>query len=309
MNLEDELRYIYAAIQHLQHDRSTVEIGEELGVSRFMVGRMIKRAREDGLIEVVPRSTQPIDAELSTALAARFGLQSAVVCVQAGAGDAQARTAIAAVASRLVAEIIGEDEIIGLGPGRTIVEMCRALGEIPSCDLVQLTGAISPSPTVDAELIVHLSRIASGRVYPLHAPFIATDPAAAAVITAQPGVKNALQRMDQLGTAILTIGGWPHGSLLASLLEEYGELPALLERGVVAELGTTLFTADGKVIDLLADRTIGITTEQLSRVPLKIALGGGEGKRAAVLAALKSGFVDVLVTDAATARAALETTR
>jgi DNA-binding transcriptional regulator LsrR (DeoR family) len=306
MRLEEEMRYIYAAIQHLQHDRSTLDIAEELGVSRFMVGRMVKRARDEGLIEVVPRISEPIDTELSTALASRYGLQSAVVCIPVAEGEAHARTAIAGVAGRLITELIDEDSIIGLGPGRTIVEMCSRMTDVPTCDLVQLTGAVAPEPTVDAQLIVQLSRIAKGRVFPLHAPFIATDAESARVITIQPGVKNALQRMDLLTTAVLTVGGWPRSSQLASALADMGELEPLLKLGVAAELGTTLLDSEGREISVLSDRMIGITTEQLSRVPLKIALGGGEGKRHAVLAALKSGLVDILVTDIHTARAALD---
>jgi DNA-binding transcriptional regulator LsrR (DeoR family) len=305
LTLEEELRHTYAAIQHLQHDRSTVEIADELGISRFMVGRMIKRAREEGLIEVVARASQPVDIELSTALASRFGLKSAVVCAQITGGERQLRSTIARVASRLVSEMIVEDSIVGIGPGRSLVEMCRELDGIPACDLVQITGAISPTPRLDAELIVNLSQVAQGRIFPLHAPFLATDVTAATIISAQPGVKSALQRMDRLDMAVLTIGGWPDGSLLASLLDDLGELPALLERGVVAELGTSLFDADGHEIDALADRTIGISREQLARVPVKIALGGGASKRRAVHAVLKSGFLDILVTDTATARTVL----
>lgn len=112
--------------------------------------------------------------------------------------------------------------------------------------------------------------------------------------------------MDLLTTAVFTLGGWPHSSQLASVLAEMGELDPLLELGVTAELGTTLLDARGHEIVALANRMIGITTEQLTRVPLKIALGGGEGKKYAVLAALKSGLIDILVTDIHTARAALD---
>jgi DNA-binding transcriptional regulator LsrR (DeoR family) len=300
------MRYIYAAIQHLQLDRSTLDIADELGVSRFMVGRMVKRARDEGLIEVIPRLSEPIDTALSNALASRYGLQSAVVCIPVASGEVHARTAIAAVAARLIAELINEDAIVGLGPGRTIVEMCSRMSNVPTCDLVQLTGAVAPEPMVDAQLIVQLSRIARGRVFPLHAPFLATDPESARVITEQPGVKNALQRMGLLTTAVFTVGGWPKSSQLASALASMGELDPLLKLGVTAELGTTLLDTEGHEVSALADRMIGITTEQLSRVPLKIALGGGEGKKHAVVAALKSGLVDILVTDMHTARAALD---
>ncbi|MFJ4209281.1 sugar-binding transcriptional regulator [Paenarthrobacter sp. NPDC089675] len=302
--MEDQLRHVYAAMQHLKFGRPTVDIAEELGVSRFAVGRMVKYAREQGLVEVTPRLPDPIDATLSKALASSYGLESAVVCIPAAEGDKAARAAIAAVASKLLSELIEEDDIFGLGPGRTILETCARIQTAPNCDLVQLTGVASTDDD-NLEVIMELRRVAQGRMYPLHSPVIATDHVAAQVIRSQPGVRQALKRMDLLDKAVFTVGGWPHSSLLAGLLEEAGELGPLMEQGVAAEIGTTLLDAQGKELHLLDDRMIGITTQQLASVPLKVALGGGPGKKHAVIAALKSGLVDTLVTDVGTARAAL----
>lgn len=302
--MEEQLRHVYAAMQHLKFGRPTVDIAEELGVSRFAVGRMVKYAREQGLVEVTPRLPDPIDATLSKALASRYGMESAIVCVPAAEGDKAARAAIAAVASKLLSELIEEDDILGLGPGRTILETCARIQTAPNCDLVQLTGVASTDDD-NLEVIMELRRVARGRMYPLHSPVIATDPVAAQVIRSQPGVRQALKRMDLLDKAVFTVGGWPHSSLLASLLDEAGELGALMEQGVTAEIGTTLLDAQGKELHLLDDRMIGISTQQLASVPLKVALGGGPGKERAVIAALKSGLVDTLVTDVGTAKAAL----
>lgn len=304
LSMEEQLQHVYAAMEHLKAGRSTVDIADEMGVSRFAVGRMVKYARENGLVEVTPRLPDPIDAGLSKALASRYGLQSAIACVPAADGDKAARSSIAAVASKLLSELIEEDDIVGLGPGRTILETCARMEDAPNCDMVQLTGVASTDDD-NLQVIMELRRVAKGRMFPLHSPLIATDQLAAQVIKSQPGVRQALQRMDLLDKAVFTVGGWPRSSLLASLLEEMGELPPLLERGVTAEIGTTLLDAHGRELHLLDHRMIGITTEQLASVPLKVALGGGPGKKQALIAALESGLVDVLVTDAGTALAAL----
>ncbi|WP_157875316.1 sugar-binding transcriptional regulator [Arthrobacter sp. PAMC 25486] len=304
LKMEEQVQYVYAAIQHLKVGRSTVEIAEELGVSRFMVGRMVKYAREHGLVEVTSRLQEPIDATLSKVLASRYGLQSAIVCIPAAHGDEAARVSIATVASKLLTELIDEDDIVGLGPGRTIIETCSRIKDAPNCDLVQLTGVASTDYD-NLRVIMELGRVTKGHMYPLHSPFIATDPMAAQMIKSQPGVRQALQRMDHLDKAVFTVGGWPHSSLLATLLDEMGELTPLLEQGVTAEIGTTLLDERGSELHLLDSRMIGITTQQLSTVPVKMALGGGPGKERALIAALNSGLVDVLVTDAGTAHAAL----
>jgi DNA-binding transcriptional regulator LsrR (DeoR family) len=105
--------------------------------------------------------------------------------------------------------------------------------------------------------------------------------------------------------SVLTIGGLPRSSLLADMLLESGELADLLAEGAVAEMGTTVIRSDGEIIRTLDARAIGITTEQLRRIPFRIGLGGGESKHQAVLATLRSGLMDMIVTDVHSAKMAL----
>lgn len=309
MGIEEQALHAYVAIQHLKYERSTVDLAEELGLSRFMVGRMVRRARTDGLIDITPRLPEPIDSELSQALARAYGLTSAIVVVPPANNDGKARTTVAKLAARFLTELIDEDDIVGLGPGRTIVETCSLISDVPNCDVVQLTGVAISAPDAQLHAIMALSRAGKGRMFPLHAPFVTTDHASWRAISAQPAVQQALKRMDNLDEAVLTVGQWPDSSLLADQLAELGELEHLRDLGVAAEIGTTLLDVDGRVVDALRGRVVGLTTEQLEKVPVRVALGGGPAKQRGVVAALKSGLVDVVVTDARTARVAIDSVR
>ncbi len=306
LSIDEQMKCIYVAIQHLEHDRSTVEIAEELGISRFMVGRMIKRARDEGLIEVVPKMIDPIDISLSNALASKFRLQAAYAVVPPTETLEQTRSTIASFAAKVLAETVEEDDTVGLAAGRTILEMCENISEMPTCDIVQLTGVATSDANESMHAVMTLSSIARGRMYPLHAPFVTTDAGAGEAIAAQPGVKQALSRMDNLDKAVLSVGGWPNDALLAQQVRELGEFEEVTAAGVVAEIGTTLLDADGNPVDVLCGRMVGISTEQLRRIPTKLVVAGTEGKHRAILAALRAGLVDVLVTDMHTARFALE---
>lgn len=308
VRVEDQVVYAYAAIQHLQHGRSLLDIAEELGVSRFAAGRMVQKARTLGLFEVRPRLAEPVDPDLSRALKDRFGLVGAFVVVAHSSRPEVIRSTIAGVAARAVSESIRDEYVVGLGSGRTIVEMCRQMSDVPVCDVVQLTGAANGRAEDSLEAIVTLSRVARGRMYPLHSPFVATEVNAARVISAQPSIREALRRIDSVQVAVLSIGGWPDSSLLADLYGQLGEQDELMRRGVVAEVGTTLLDAGGQRLPIVDERMIGISTRQLDQVPVVFGIGGGAGKERAVLAALRSGLVDVVVTDARIARLALEAT-
>jgi DNA-binding transcriptional regulator LsrR (DeoR family) len=68
------------------------------------------------------------------------------------------------------------------------------------------------------------------------------------------------------------------------------------------------FDADGRFVDTdAADRAISMTRDQLAATRV-LAAAGGPAKHAAVRGALRSGLLDALVTDAATARYALRGT-
>ncbi|WP_292701350.1 sugar-binding domain-containing protein, partial [Microbacterium sp. 69-10] len=86
---------------------------------------------------------------------------------------------------------------------------------------------------------------------------------------------------------------------------ETGERESFEKRGVIAEYGTSLLAEDGRTISGLEERFVGISEEQLHRVRLRVAIGGGTGKAKAVSAVLRSGLADMIITDVHSARAAL----
>ncbi len=133
---------------------------------------------------------------LSKALGKKFGLSSAIVVTPPRNSDESAHMVVARLASRLLPDLIAEDDIVGLGPGRTIVQTCELIVDVPTCDVVQLTGVATPGPETNLTAIMRLSQVVKGRMFPLCAPFLATDTASARTIAAQPAVRQALQRMD-----------------------------------------------------------------------------------------------------------------
>jgi len=301
--LDQQVMYVYAALQNLKHGRPINEIADEIGRSRFATARMVKRARELGLVDVRATVSDPVDVELSARLAQRYGLRSAVVVVTQAVNEVQMREDIAEVASRVIVERVKEDDVLGFTPGRTLVLASRRITELPWADVVQLTGVGWSRLEDGVEVISNIGRAAKGATHPLYVPMLLDKEER--VILGHPAIQRTLRRFDHINQAYLTIGGWPAGTLLADILAERGELTALADRGVVGELGTTLLDADGNAVSGLEDRFIGISEKQLRAIPSRTAVGGGAAKERAVLAVLRSGLVDSIITDTRSAKAAL----
>lgn len=302
MDLQSRVQHAYVAVQHLGHGRPILEIAEEVGLSRFVVSRMVKRARELGLVEVRSTLVDPVDITLSTQLAARFALSSALVVAAPSSAEDDVRSAIAAVTAKFLADTVQEGDILGVTPGRTMVQASRLVETLPMADVVQVTGVGNSHLEDGVEAVIRLGQASGGQIYPLYAPILG-DRQSTATMLSHPSLQRTLQRYRRLTRAYFTIGGWPDSSLLARQVADFGD--AHLVQDAVAEIGLTLLDADGRPLDSLDGRLIGISSEELKTIPHRVAVGGGVGKHEAVLSVLRSGLADVVITDVESARHAL----
>lgn len=290
---------------------SKVEIAQEMGLSRFKVARVLDMAVARGLVRIDITFPTDIDTELSSALARRYRLRHAIVVNphQDDPGGPEPFThLLAPPAARLVTDLLDEDGVLGLAWGRAITAVSRAFTRLPPCSVVQLTGVHPPHAITDESVkaVSSAASLAGGTAYPLYAPLVLPNALTAAVLRSQPTIAATLTQCGALTTAVLGIGAWEPGlSTVHDALSE-PDRRRYAARGVVAEMGSLLFDADGVLVRSdLADRMIAVDADQLRRTPETIAVAGGRMKAPAVRAVLRSGLLTGLVTDAVTARAAL----
>ena len=295
-----------AARRFFLEDRSKVEIGNELGMSRFKVARLLEQARASGVVTItVHDSGMPVPA-LAGRLCRHLGLTNAVV-VEAGSAPDDVRSAVGTAAARLLGETLGADEVVGLSWGRTLAAMSASLPELPRVTVVQLTGAagvnLEDSPV---EIVRQVALRSGGSAYPIFAPLVVDDAAMAVGLRRQPGVAAAFALFEHLTVAVVSVGSWdPPDSQLFSYFP-IKERNDLCERGVVAEVVATLIADDGSwPAPEMADRSVAIPGEKLRRVPRIIAAAGGADKTRAVRAAVLAGLCTELVTDRSLAEAVL----
>ena len=101
-------------------------------------------------------------------------------------------------------------------------------------------------------------------------------------------------------------------SLIAEMLRQSGNAvepvdeSSLLSLGAVGDVCHRFFDADGNLVrGQLDDRVVGISPADYRGIPRRVGLAGGARKHAAIRAALRGGWVNVLLTDVETARTLL----
>jgi len=294
--VQDLVAALVARRFYLEH-RTKKQIGDELGISRFKVARILDLALRDGVVRIEINTPPDVDLDLSRQLTDTFALRQAIVMrepSQIGRGCAA-----------LLTERLTEEDVLGVSWGRTLHGLTAVLPPLPRATVVQIIGSI-PSADLNVnslELVRRLGESTGGEVHALHVPMILDSPEVAASLRRAGYVASTLAMFPRLTCALVGIGGWqPGASSLRSTLP--ADLVAELDKaGAVADICSTVLDAAGRVVggDAVPARSIAITTEQLRAVPDVIALAAGVDKATAIAAAVRSGLVHGLITDAAAA--------
>src|SRR5690349_582873 len=264
---------------------SKLEIGEEFGLSRFKVARLLEAARTSGLVRIEIGHKGLIDLDLSARLQSAFGLRHAVVVDTDDDSADSLRKQLGQVAADLLAEITGPDDVLGVAWSRSVGAMARALPRLAAVPVVQLTGAISMPDGDDSSIDVvrDVARAAGGPAYVFYAPFTLPDAATARALREQREVALAFAQLPRVTTAVMGVGLWAPGqSTLFDTVKEH-DRRELRRLGVCAEVSGVFVTRDGTPVRTgLSDRMIGIDVEQMRSIPEVVAIAYGTAKTPAV---------------------------
>lgn len=310
--LRDERAELLATVAELYyvHGKDQRRIATEIGTSRSNVSRLLSEARRRGIVEIRIHRTLGRASALEEQLVAKLGLAEArVLGARPETSEKDALARVGALAAEYLMEHLRGGLRIGLSWGTSLAAMVDAVTPPRSYDVevVQILGGLSSlSPSLSGhELGRRLADRLGGTFYYLHAPAIVASAEVRAALLDQPGVADVLRRAQKGDLAFVGIGSLGVGSSRA-LFEEAGlsraELQQLKRSGAVGDIGARLFTIDGTLCRGAIDRrVVGIELEDLKEVPRVVAVARGLEKANGILGACRGRWIDVLITDEATA--------
>ena len=302
---------VRVALMYYRLHLTQEQIGEQLGISRFKVGRLLDRAVRESIvqIDIVHPAARLMDIE--DALVERFGLRAAVVVDVPVASTDQAaqeltRESVAAGAVRYLAELQPTGSI-GVSWGRTMLELARQLepGWTSATEIVQLNGATSRSslPTRANEIAERFGTTTGASIRLLAAPAIVGSRELRVALERDPAVGETLEAARATSTAVFGLGILTRESVLvgSGYLTE-ADLATLQAAGAVGDVVGRFLLPDGRIAsEELDDRTVGLPLSGLGGKPVSMGLAAGTGRGPIALASLRAGCVNVLVADEATA--------
>ncbi len=276
---------------------SKVDIGQDLGLSRFRVARMIDEARNRGIVRIEVIDTLSQNAAQALDLADHLGLKR-VTLVKGSADVHEERNELGRATARLLVRLTKPEDVIGLSWGRTLLPMAKYLENLPATTLVQLTGAVGADlSTSPVEIISRILQTSDVKPMVLLAPLFAATPESALSFKQEPSVASVFEMYKKLDTAILSVGSWkPSVTQLGQLFGEE-TVREIDDSGAVAELAGIFLSADGHYVDLSINaRRLSVSVPELLRTPTVMAVAGGMAKIDAIRSVAQSGLIDTLVT-------------
>ena len=299
-----------AARLHYQHGYTHQQIADTLGVSRVKVTRMLAEARRTGIVEIRIHSDETIFTDLEVALAQRFGLTGAWVAPTFEAPD-RLLASLGTLGATALQAVIAPGMTIAVGLSETVGAVAPHvhIDEPSSAVFVPATGSrIAAQELIQPhEVAQALARAFEGTARHLPAPVLASNAEAAELLRTEPDVSRTLELARAADIAIYGIGGMLPGSgILMDGSTPPSQIRELAAGGAVGNISAGFFDAEGRPVpSSLTGRLIGLTLDELLRVPVRIAMAGGRNKEQALAGALAGGYATVLVTDERTARAML----
>lgn len=283
--------------------KSKVEIARDRGISRFQVARLLTQAKDQGIVRI--EITPPrVDGERGRRLAERLGIREVLVAAS-GDDTVTTRENLATELAHTARRHITEGSTVGISWSRTVEAAVRHIGKLPSCDVVQLVGALPVEGSGNSlGLINTFAQMPGVRTWPVWSPLLVADAATAAGMRRQPEIADALARADHLDVAIVAVGHWSERTSTVFPQISVEEQQAATAAGAVAECSGRLFDAVGRPVRTsLDERVVGVTLEQLAATPEVIAIGYGSAVAPGLVAAVHGGVATTLVIDDAAATA------
>ncbi|SDM30092.1 sugar-binding transcriptional regulator [Allokutzneria albata] len=288
------------------------EIAERLHVSRSNVSRMLRDAREQGVIRFQLRYPAERDALWERRLLRAHranGLRTAVVVAEpVPPVRIDPLDVVSTAAAEWLLDNLADGQRVSIAWGtsvRAAVEhVCARRGY--SVDVGQLGGDIDVLPTRSSHDVVRSLAAKLGGTYSYpDVPAVVGTAAEARALSASAAYQ--LDRACAADVAIIGVGAFDRGSNRI-LLDRAGVGRAERDRaralGVVGEICGRFYDRAGRDVELPVDeRIISARTEALVSIPNTVIVAAGAHKAAAVAGALRGRMITTLVCDRPLARA------
>lgn len=290
------------------------QIADRLHLSRPKVSRLLKQARDSGIVQIKVVSSSTSHIELENELEQKFGLQEAVILDIDSSSGFVLKKQLGIAAADYLHRTVSENDIIGVTWGTTLQMMIDSLIPLSTegVHIVQSLGGVGPpeAKAHSTDISRRLSQLLNSKLTLLPAPGIVGSSDAKKILLSDRQVRNALDLFSNINTLYVGLGAIETNPVLepGSLEISSSLYSEIINSEAVGDIALRFFDIHGNpIISKLEELTIGITIEEIKKVDTVVAIAGGPEKIKVIKGALSGKLIDVLITDQLTAETLLNT--
>ncbi|MGI9861159.1 sugar-binding transcriptional regulator [Moorella naiadis] len=296
---------------YYNEDLTQSQIAERLGITRQMVSRLLQRAKQEGLVQIQINSPATSLADLEYKLEEKYGLAKAIVIKNDYISLDNMKQKLGMAAAEYLKKQLAPGLKIGVGWGTTLYAMAESFNKsirsaYNDIKVIQLMGGLNNVTTnfLAQDIVRLIADSITAQEYYLHAPCIVDSRQVRDTFINEGIIKEVIDLYNDLDIVFIGIGVPDEDALVVKCGSiDAGEIKKLHQAGAVGEICLHYYNAQGEFLnERIVDRVIGISVEHLQKARKLVAVGGGESKKESVQGVLKSGLLNVLITDESVAR-------
>ena len=293
------------AYLYYKEELTQQKIAEQFGLSRPKVARLLQEAHRRGIVRIEITHELPQQQKDAYALQRLFGLDRAVV-VETRENRTATIESIRGTVASLIAERLGQIDGLGFSFSQTIgniADYMRTPADSYHVNVCDMMGAMMGFP-MPYTASTEVAKRVGGSLYPISAPIMVLDPANLSTYLNDPNIKKSMEAARSVDLAVMGIGDFTTQNILyrSGYINEE-TINNLRRQGIVGELCMRFFDLHGQHVESELDaRVISVDWDDLVRIPRVMAVATGSNKVRPTIGALKTGIVQTLVTDSATAQ-------
>ncbi|BDU40973.1 sugar-binding domain-containing protein [Vibrio nigripulchritudo ATCC 27043] len=300
-------------ILHYLENKSQADISKYLSLSAAKVNRIIRSAREDGLVEINLNIEHADVAEYERQLVEKTNLLDATLSASVSTDPSVNFKFVAETAAELLLNRLRDGDVICVSGGKAISTLVEVIKPTRSykVTVVPATGGVQGKYFTDVNHLAYsLAEKLGGKSYQLHAPLFADTREDRDVLMGMQTCKEVLDLARNADIALVGVGALATGS------ESYFDLRRNMSEEECAQIRANLCEGEmlahlinvkgASCMDRLNEKLVGLTLEELRNVPMRIGIAASESKVVPILAALNGNFINTLISDENTAKQVLE---
>lgn len=283
--------------------KNQAEIAKELGIYRTTISRMLTKAREEAVVTIEIREFDTDLFHLEHYVKEKYNLKNIEIVSSSASSEKSLEDMVAVAGATMVRGLLRNNSKVGISWGKTLSSVVAKMvpRQMKGVHFYPLAGGpshINARYHVNT-LMYELTHKCHGDCSFVNATIVQESKELAAGIRTSKYFEEIIDNWQQLDIAIIGIGGRAdkdNRQWLDMLTDN--DFRRIDRSGAVGETCCRFLDEQGREIaDELAERTIAISLAELGKVPNSIAVAYGDNKVAGILAVLRQGYINHLVTD------------